>query len=150
MRRLLMIGLVLLVVSATFAQGVPFLRNYMDKDYHAHKRNFDVVTDKDGIVYFANFEGLLYYDNVERHIIHTPGITRATVTYCDKNNVVWVGGYNYFGYVATKNNGELCLKQFGSSVRRVPWHCGQTMRSSTSSTTPSQVAIWVMFPSPMR
>ena len=115
MRRLLMIGLVLLVVSATFAQGVPFLRNYMDKDYHAHKRNFDVVTDKDGIVYFANFEGLLYYDNVEWHIIHTPGITRATVTYCDKNNVVWVGGYNYFGYVATKNNGELCLKQFGSS-----------------------------------
>ena len=115
MRKLLMIGLLLLGVCATFAQGVPFLRNYMAKDYHAHKRNFDVVTDKDGIVYFANFEGLLYYDNVEWRIIHTPGITRATVTYCDKNNVVWVGGYNYFGYVAKNNNGELCLKQFGAS-----------------------------------
>ena len=81
----------------SFSQGIPFLKNYTAKDYHAHSRNFDVEIGEDGFVYFANFEGLMYYDRAEWHIIHTPGITRVTVVFCDKNNVVWAGGYNYFG-----------------------------------------------------
>jgi hypothetical protein len=48
----------------TYAQGIPFLHTYRSSDYHAHNRNFDVVTDQDGTAYFANFEGLLYYNNV--------------------------------------------------------------------------------------
>ena len=114
MKRLLVSAIVLLTVSSLFAQGIPFLRNYSAKEYHAHNRNFDVVAGDEGSVYFANFEGLLYYDNVEWRMIHTPGITRITVVYRDKNNIVWVGGYNYFGRLAKKSNGELYLQQVGS------------------------------------
>ncbi len=116
MKRLILLATVVLCVSSSWAQGLPFVRNYMSKDYEAHNRNFDVVAGDDGTVYFANFEGLLYYDNVQWRIIHNPGITRFTVVYCDNNGTIWTGGYKYFGRIVTKPNGELQLKQVGESL----------------------------------
>lgn len=95
------------------AQGIPFIKNYTPDDYHAHNRNFDVITTDDGSVFIANFEGLLYYNNVEWRMIHTPGITRVTVIYKDQNNDIWAGGYNYFGKIQRKDNGELYLQTVG-------------------------------------
>ena len=95
------------------SQGIPFLRNYTAKDYHAHSRNFDVEEGNDGLIYVANFEGLMYFDRAEWHVIHTPGITRVTVVFRDKNSVIWAGGYNYFGKIQRKKNGEIYLKQVG-------------------------------------
>ena len=46
-------------------------------------------------------------------IIHTPGITRITVIYKDRNNEIWAGGYNYFGKIQIKDNGELYLQSVG-------------------------------------
>ena len=46
-------------------------------------------------------------------MIHTPGITRVTVVYLDKNNNIWTGGYNYLGRVQKKANGELYLQALG-------------------------------------
>ena len=99
----------------SFSQGIPFLKNFMAKDYHAHSRNFDVEIGVDGFVYVANFEGLMFYDRAEWHIIHTPGITRVTVVYRDKNNAIWAGGYNYFGRIQRKANGDLYLQRIGDS-----------------------------------
>ena len=101
--------------SPSHAQGVPFIRNYTTDDYNAHNRNFDVEVGKDGTVFVANFEGLMYYDNAEWRILHTPGITRVTVVYCDHYGTVWVGGYNYFGRIRKKANGELALQRIGSN-----------------------------------
>ena len=101
--------------STAFAQGVPFIRNYTTADYHAHNRNFDVEIGNDGTVFVANFEGLMYYDNAEWRLLHTPGITRVTVVYCDHYGTIWVGGYNYFGRIIYKPNGELELQRIGSN-----------------------------------
>ena len=114
MKKSVVVGLMMLWACASFSQGIPFLKNYSEKDYHAHNRNFDVVTDDSGIVYFANFEGLLYYDKVEWRMIHTPGITRVTVVYHDHNDVVWAGGYNYFGRIEKTENGDFHLQQIGN------------------------------------
>ena len=46
-------------------------------------------------------------------MIHTPGITRITVVYLDKDNNIWTGGYNYLGRVEKKANGELYLRALG-------------------------------------
>ena len=81
------------------AQGLPFVRNYLPDQYMAHNRNFDILAGDSGIVYVANFEGLLYYDKAEWHIIHTPGVTRVTTIYRDQKDRLWVGGYNYIGYI---------------------------------------------------
>ena len=90
--------------------GLPFFVNYAPSDYHAHNRNFDVVSDERGRVYVANFEGLLYYDQTEWHTIHVPGIFRITKLFKDGDGRIWVGGYNLFGYLVAGRNGELELQ----------------------------------------
>lgn len=52
--------------------------NYPSSVYQAHNRNFDVVCDSCGNVYFANFEGILHYDYNRWETIYTPGFSRVT------------------------------------------------------------------------
>ena len=113
MKRLLTVLTVLLLLTAAHGQGIPFIRNFTADDYHANNTNYDIEIDDQGHVFVANFEGLLYYDHAEWRIIHTPGITRITVVYRATDNTIWVGGYNYFGKVEKKANGEITLRRIG-------------------------------------
>ena len=89
-----------------FAQsGLPFFVNYTAKEYEAHNRNFDVVCDSAGIAYFANFEGIIYYNGARWGKILTPGISRVTRLYVDRHNQLWAGGYNYIGKLGTSSIG---------------------------------------------
>ena len=115
MRRLIVSTLFLLGTCGLFAQGIPFMRSFTSDDYHGHPMNLDVITGEKGVVFVANFEGLLYYDNVRWQILNTPNLARVTVAYRDKQGDIWVGGYNYFGKVVRKPNGTLALKSYGTS-----------------------------------
>ena len=95
------------------AQGFPFLRNFSSDEYRAHNINFDIKTGKGGTVYAANFEGLLFYDNESWHVLHTPRNRRITVVYRDQDSTIWVGGYNFFGKVGARSNGEPYLQHIG-------------------------------------
>jgi len=100
LRNILFIIACVVGTTAAFAQGMPFYRNYTPEEYNAHNRNFDILVDpKEGVVYVANFEGLLIYDQVEWDIKHTPGITRVTTLFMDSRGTIWTGGYNYMGYL---------------------------------------------------
>ena len=112
MKRFLYILIVCLLGAgqAMAKDGLPFFVNYLPITYQAHNRNFDVVSDEKGRVYVANFEGLLYYDQADWHIIHAPGIFRITQLYKDRNGRIWVGGYNLFGYLTADKRGALELK----------------------------------------
>ena len=105
--------LILFVLSPILlsAQGLPYFRNFTDRDYGAYSRNYDVDVDDNGILWLANFEGLVYYDNARWNVVHNDGLTRITVVYCDENNTVWTGGYNYFGRVDYTSNGVPVLKK---------------------------------------
>ena len=72
--------------------GIPFFRNYSASQYNAHNRNFDVICDNDGHVFFANFEGLLVYDHVGWRIVHTPDISRViSLDVAEDGTVVFEG-----------------------------------------------------------
>ena len=110
MKRIIFLWIVLCQVVVGFAQqGIPFFVNFGTEEYGAHNRNFSVLCDDYGRVYVANFEGLLYYDQATWHIIHTPGISRITVLFQDKQQRIWVGGYNVFGYLDADSVGKLSL-----------------------------------------
>ena len=113
MKKLLAFLSLLLLLTTAHGQGIPFIRNFSADEYHANNTNFDIDTDERGNVFVANFEGLLYYDYAEWRMIHTPGITRVTVVYRATDNNIWVGGYNYFGKVVRKDNGEITLQRIG-------------------------------------
>ncbi len=101
------------LITPAKAQGYPLIRNYTAAEYGAHNRNYDIDIGADGTVFVANFEGLLYYDRAQWRIIHTPDINRTTVVYRASDDVIWVGGYNFFARVETKKNGDLTLKRVG-------------------------------------
>lgn len=114
MKRFLTISLLLLccLVNVHAINGQPLVVNYVAKEYGAHNRNFDVLTDEQGRVYVANFEGLLYFDQAKWRIIHAPGICRITKLYRDSRGVIWVGGYGVFGKLESDENGVLRLKTY--------------------------------------
>lgn len=112
MRRLFAIGCWLLMVTAAMAQGIPYLYNFKATEYHGHNQNFDIITGKDGTVYVANFEGLLYYDHTTWRMIHTPGVTRVTALFRDSKGTIWAGGYNYFGRVTMGQQNLRALQNF--------------------------------------
>ena len=114
MKRLLFILFALhFSLLTSFAQGYPFLRNYSSEEYQAHDINYDINIGKDGLVFAANFEGLLYFDNHSWLTLHIPDNTRVTVTYGDKDGTIWVGGYNFFGRIDNSSNGQPTLKRIG-------------------------------------
>lgn len=90
--------------------GAPFFRNYTASEYGAHNRNFDVAVGPYGVMFFANFEGLLYYDNDQWHILRTPGYARATCLLKDTHSTLWVGGYNFVARVVAGPKREFCLR----------------------------------------
>lgn len=99
--------------SPVFAQmGLPFFQNFTSQDYLAHNRNFDVVCDSSGIAYFANFEGIIYFNGAEWNKILTPGISRITRLHADSNNHIWAGGHNYIGKITASTNGSPVLETF--------------------------------------
>ena len=96
-------------VACVFGQGHPVIKNFTEKDYNAHSRNFDIEIDSCGRVWVANFEGLLYYDNAQWRILYTPGFTRVTSVFRDSKGTIWAGGYNYMGRVIITENGTPTL-----------------------------------------
>ena len=79
--------------------GIPFFRNYSAGQYNAHNRNFDVICDGEGHTFFANFEGLLVYDNVGWKIVHTPDISRVVSLDMTEDGTVVFEGINLTGRV---------------------------------------------------
>ena len=104
-------GLLACCVHLTaYAQGIPMFQNFTAAEYKGHNQNFDIIASEDGTVYVANFEGLLYFDNAQWRIIHTPGITRVTAIFEDSKGRLWTGGYNYFGYLSINEQGNLKME----------------------------------------
>lgn len=106
----------LMAFSSSAQNGLPFFTNYTSREYEAHNRNFDVVCDSAGVAYFANFEGIIYYNGSSWGKILTPGISRITRLYIDRQSQIWAGGYNYIGKIGTLSNGTPQLISFLSDV----------------------------------
>jgi len=87
-------------------QGLPFIRNYSPEEYNAQEQNFDIVQDTLGIMYFANFSGILQFDGT--NWIKTPTKSGMRVLSLDVNSKgkVFAGGLEDFGYIEHLENGN--------------------------------------------
>lgn len=101
----------LLVVSSLNAQnfnklnGLPFIRNYSPDEYHAQEQNFDIVQDSLGIMYFANFSGILQYDGTNWTKTLTKSGMRVLSLDVSSKGKVYAGGLEDFGYIEHLKNG---------------------------------------------
>lgn len=116
MKKILLLMLCLCPTCADSQEGVPFFVNYPSSVYQAHNRNFDVVCDSCGNVYFANFEGILHYDYNRWETIYTPGFSRVTRLFRDSGDRIWAGGYNVFGRIERDERGCVVLRTIVSDL----------------------------------
>ena len=84
-----------------FAQntiGLPDIINYTKETYKAGSQNRQIRQDKNGIMYFANNEGLLTFDGINWKIYPLPNNSVVRSIEFGPDNKLYVGGQDEFGY----------------------------------------------------
>ncbi len=106
---LILLGL-LLFQSKIICQntlGIPNITNYTKQQYNAGSQNWDAKQDSNGIIYFANDEGLLSFDGAFWRIYPLPNKTIVRSLCIDNTNKIYIGGQGEIGYFSPGRNGDL-------------------------------------------
>jgi serine phosphatase RsbU (regulator of sigma subunit)/ligand-binding sensor domain-containing protein len=87
--------------------GMPFIRNFLPKDYHAGVANWAVVQDKRGVMYFGNDNGILEYNGIDWRLIKTANNSSVFSLSIDEDGRIYVGGLRTFGMLRPDSTGLL-------------------------------------------
>lgn len=97
--------------------GLPDVINYPKQAYGGGLQNWDCAQDRNGIIYFANNEGLLSYDGRYWKIYPLPNRTIVRSVELGNDNKIYVGGQDEIGYFSPGDNGRL---SYHSLVNLIP------------------------------
>src|ERR1035438_2309313 len=86
--------------------GIPDIINYLKDSYNAGTQNRGIVQDKNGILYFANYEGLLSFDGTYWKTYPLPNKTIVRSVAIGKDDKIYAGGQDDFGYFSPDKNGK--------------------------------------------
>jgi len=100
----LLIGLSAIAQSSI---GLPTIRSYRNTDYHADMAVWDMARDKNGLLYFANNEGLLTFDGVYWRTYPLPHSATIKSLAIDSSGKIYVGGQDEIGYFSPGPQGAL-------------------------------------------
>jgi len=89
----------LLVYSQVKTIGLPNIINYPKSEYGASTQNWDITQDNDGIMYFANNDGLLCYDGTRWTLTQISTSSPLRSVFADSRNNLYVGLINDFGII---------------------------------------------------
>ncbi|NJO03812.1 MAG: histidine kinase, partial [Bacteroidia bacterium] len=85
--------------------GKPFVQNFSPSMYRADVQNWAIVQDQQGLLYFANDQGVLEYDGKNWRLIPTDNNSAVRSLTLGPNNVIYVGGSGEFGYLSPDSMG---------------------------------------------
>lgn len=97
--------------------GLPDVINYTKQVYGGGLQNWDATQDKNGVMYFANNEGLLSFDGRYWKIYPLSNRTIVRSVKIGGDNRIYVGGQDEIGYYSPAENGKLA---YHSLVQNVP------------------------------
>src|SRR6516164_11850502 len=98
MKRIPTIVLICWVVLAKAQNpiGIPDIINYHNSSYSAGTENRSIVEDQNGIIYFANLEGLLSFDGSTWKLYSLPNKSIVRSILLGKDNRIYAGGQDDF------------------------------------------------------
>ncbi|MEO6404766.1 MAG: triple tyrosine motif-containing protein [Ferruginibacter sp.] len=96
--------------------GLPDISNYYKNDYKAGAQNRQIRQDKNGILYFANSEGLLKFDGINWKTYPLPNASIVRSVEFGPDNKLYVGGQDEFGYFSPTANGDLLFHSMRSLI----------------------------------
>ena len=97
--------------------GLPEIINYSKQTYNAGAQNWDIEQTEDGLIYFANNEGLLSFDGTFWKLYPLPNRTIVRAVEVGKDKRIYTGGQSEFGYFAANDKGFLV---YHSLVELIP------------------------------
>lgn len=119
MKKITFLSLLLLYVAPSIGQntiGIPDIVNFTRSTYNAGTQNRSIVQDKNGIIYFANYEGLLTFDGTYWKTYPIPNETIVRSVAVGKDNKIYVGGQGDFGFFSPGGNGKLVYTSLKSRL----------------------------------
>lgn len=125
MRITALLSLLLLLSSLLPASPIPFspiVRSYSVSDYNAGVQNWSVCQDKRGIMYFGNNKGLLEFDGSHWTLYELPTQSIIRAIYIDKDEKIFVGSYEEFGYFERMPSDSLVYHSLKSEVEGFRFH----------------------------
>ncbi len=87
--------------------GLPAVTNYTPLEYNAHFQNWEAEQDSNGIVYFANVDGIMAFDGKNWTVTELPDKLTVRCLTITKKGQFFVGGQNSFGYLSIDSNFNL-------------------------------------------
>ncbi|MBC8004614.1 MAG: hypothetical protein H7X84_03995 [Verrucomicrobia bacterium] len=87
--------------------GVPYIHNYLKKEYKAGTQNWSISQDQKGFLYFGNNEGLLVFDGVNWQLHRMPNLSIVRSLFIAKDGQIYVGAYNDLGKMVTSKSGKM-------------------------------------------
>lgn len=102
----LIIGFSLPALAQVKSIGLPKIINYKKSDYNGGSQNWDIAQDKSGNLFFANTAGLLQFNGTSWSRYNIPNGTVRSLK-IDRNDRIYVGGYDEFGYFEADVKGKL-------------------------------------------
>ncbi|MFB3131262.1 MAG: histidine kinase, partial [Rhodothermales bacterium] len=80
--------------------GLPFFfEHFTRRDYRQHHQNWAVVQDPRGVIFVANYDGILEYDGASWRLIETHAKTIVRSLAIDARGVIYAGMQGDFGYL---------------------------------------------------
>lgn len=120
MNKLLLLVLSILWAGDNLAQqiiGLPPIVNYTRQQYPGGGQTWDMDMDRNGILYFANNEGLMTFNGHSWKLLPVPNHTRLRSVKADKDGRIYVGAQDDFGYYLADGDGVLRYTSLKPAVR---------------------------------
>jgi ligand-binding sensor domain-containing protein/DNA-binding CsgD family transcriptional regulator len=102
-----------------FAQnpiGMPDIVNYDNTTYNAGTHNWDIQQDRNGVMYFANDEGVLTFDGSRWKIYPLPNKTIVRSLKIGFDKKLYAGGQGDFGYFSPNRKGKLIFRSLKEKI----------------------------------
>ncbi len=96
--------------------GIPNIVNYSKQSYTAGSQNWNIAQDRNGIMYFANNDGLLSFDGTAWRIYKLPNKTIARSVAVDSSNRIFIGGQGEIGFFSPAKDGELSYTSLNALI----------------------------------
>jgi DNA-binding CsgD family transcriptional regulator len=94
--------------------GTPNIINYRKSIYQAGTQNWSISQDKNGFMYFANNEGVLFFNGIQWQLIKISKAKPVRSIFTDSNNTTYVGVLNDFGFLEADARGLLAFRSLRS------------------------------------
>jgi len=118
MKKVLLFLFLILPFDFFGQEFTPIVTQFTKKDYNASNQNWSVGQGKDGAMYFGNKDGLLQFDGSLWNIYKIPGKKIVRSLFVDKDNKIYVGSFEEFGYFEKNENGQLRYTSLSSKLKK--------------------------------